>query len=144
MIIKSCSVIVCFLLLSFSISHAGNAKLKAAGPSTVKGNSADFAGTWKGNEQCQSVSAPVAILVISTDGPNQVYITGVYSMQGKIRGVVKGNTITIPRQEVTDPNFKNMMIEGSLTIGTRHNTLTGVFAVLNNSMRDNCTVNYHK
>ena len=106
--------------------------------------SADFVGKWEGNEQCQGVSAAVAIVVITADGPSQVFITGVYSLQGKVRGVVKGNTITIPRQEVIDPNLKNFMIEGSLTIGKSHTTLTGVLTVLNNDQRDNCTVNYHK
>ena len=65
-------------------------------------------------------------------------------MQGKIRGVVKGNTLVIPRQAVEDPNFKNMQIEGSLTVGNNYKTLTGVFAVINNDTRDACTVNYHK
>jgi len=83
-------------------------------------------------------------VVITEDGPDQVFLTGIYSLQGKVRGVVKGNTITIPRQAIIDPNFKNIMLEGSLTIGKNHATLTGVFAILNNDQRDNCTVNYHK
>ena len=111
---------------------------------TKGAGSADFTGKWEGNEQCQGASAAVAIVVITADGANQVFITGVYSLQGKVRGVVKGNTITIPRQSVVDPNLKNFMIEGSLTIGKNHTTLTGVLAVLNNDQRDNCTVNYHK
>ena len=127
--------IVCLVLMAiFSMAPV----------SLVKAGSSDFAGTWKGNEQCQSVSAPVAIVVITEDGPDQVFLTGIYSLQGKVRGVVKGNTITIPRQAIIDPNFKNIMLEGSLTIDKNHATLAGVFAILNNDQRDNCTVNYHK
>ena len=111
---------------------------------TKGAGSGDFVGKWEGNEQCQGVSAAVAIVVITADGANQVFITGVYSLQGKVRGIVKGNTITIPRQEVIDPNLKNFMIEGSLTIGKNHTTLTGVLNVMNNDQRDGCTVNYHK
>ena len=86
----------------------------------------------------------MAIIVITTEGASQVLITGLYSIQGKIKGDVKGNTITIPRQVVDDPNFKNMMIEGSLTIGKNHLTLTGVLSVLNNESPDKCMVNYRK
>ena len=118
--------------------------MKMTPAALATGKSEDFAGSWKGNEQCQAVSAPVAILVITTDGPNQVFITGIYSLQGKVRGVIKGNTITIPKQAVEDPNFKNILLEGSLTMGSTHKTLTGVFTVLNNDTRDGCTVNYHR
>jgi len=119
--------------------------LLLTGFSNPKGNgSANFAGKWQGVEQCQGVSAPVAIVIITTDGPYQVFLTGLYSIQGKVRGVVKGNTINIPRQAVVDLNFKNMMIEGSLTMGNNNTTLLGVFAILNNQAHDNCTVSYHK
>jgi hypothetical protein len=124
-------------------SKAGNGIMKT-GASLVTGRSEDFAGNWKGNEQCQAVSAPVALLTINTDGPDQVYISGMYSLEGKVRGVIKGNTLTIPRQAVEDPKFKNIAIEGSLTIGSSRKTLTGVVAVLNNDTRDACTVNYHR
>ena len=126
---KYCAVII--------LSFIGFSAIKAAG-------SADFVGKWQGSEQCQAASAPVAIVVITADGPNQVFITGAYSIQGKVRGVVKGNTITIPTQQVVDPNFKNFMIEGSLTIGKDHTTLIGNLIVLNNESRDGCTVAYHK
>jgi hypothetical protein len=123
-------LLMCALILTFAVVRAG------AG--------SDFIGKWQGNEQCQGVSAPVAIVVITADGPGQVFLTGVYSLQGKIKGVVKGNTITIPQQDVVDPNFKNIIIEGSLTLGKNGTALVGVFAILNNDVRDNCTVNYHK
>jgi hypothetical protein len=123
-------LLMCGLILTFAIAHAGSGS--------------DFVGRWQGNEQCQGVSAPVAIVVITADGPGQVLLTGVYSLQGKIKGVVKGNTITIPQQNVVDPNFKNIIIEGSLTLGKNGTALVGVFAILNNDVRDNCTVNYHK
>ena len=126
---KRCLVLLVLLVSIFSVNAAG---------------SADFVGKWRGKEECQAASAAVAIVVITADGPNQVFITGAYSIQGKIRGVVKGNTITIPRQVVDDPNFKNFMIEGSLTIGKIHATLTGLLAILNNESRDNCTVTYQK
>jgi hypothetical protein len=132
------------IMLFASAIIAGNGILKNTNPSLATGKSEDFAGSWKGNEQCQVVSAPVALLTITTDGPTQVFITGMYSFQGKVRGVVKGNTLTIPRQTVEDPKFKNVAIEGSLTIGSNHKTLTGVFAVINNDTRDACTVNYHR
>jgi hypothetical protein len=134
----------CFMLMLVPVIKAGNGNLKTAPGSLATGKSEDFAGSWKGNEQCQVVSAPVALLVITTDGPDQVFITGMYSFQGKVRGVIKGSTLTIPRQTVEDPKFKNVAIEGSLTIGSNHKTLTGVFAVINNDTRDACTVNYHR
>jgi hypothetical protein len=121
---------VSLLLVSFSGSKSGA--------------SASFVGKWQGVEQCQVVSAPVAVVFITADGPDQVFLSGLYSIQGKVRGVVKGNTVKIPRQSVIDPNFKNMMIEGSLTLGNNNTTLLGVFAILNNEQRDNCTVSYHK
>jgi hypothetical protein len=130
------------LIVFFSIAHAGNVTL-APPPVTALGNT-EFIGDWKGKEECQAVSAPVATLVITPDGPDQVFLTGVYSMLGKIRGVVKGNTITIPRQLVIDPNFKNFKIEGSLTITSDYAQLNGVFVVLNNELRDYCTVSFHK
>ena len=134
------------LLLKLSIMKFGTYLLIVLLMCSInaKAGSSDFAGNWKGNEQCQGVSAPLAIVVITTDGPSQVFLTGIYSIQGKIKGVVKGNTITIPRQVVNDPNFKNLMIEGSLTIGKNHLTLTGVFSVLNNESPDKCIVNYSK
>ena len=122
--------IISLLLFGFSGSKSGGSAL--------------FAGKWQGAEQCQGVSAPVAVVVITADGPEQVFLSGLYSIQGKVRGVVKGNTITIPRQAVMDPNFKNVMIEGSLTIGNNNTTLLGVFTILNNELRDNCTVSYGK
>ncbi len=137
-------VLVCCLVVLTSRLNAGNGTVKTKPTALATGKSEDFAGTWKGNEQCQAVSAPVAVLTITTDGPDQVFISGAYSLQGKIRGVIKGNTVTIPRQVVEDPNFKNVQIEGSLTIDSNHKTLTGVFAVLNNDTRDGCTVNYHR
>ena len=136
--------LLCLFVLAATKLEAGQGISKNKSASLATGKSADFAGSWQGNEQCQSVSAAVAVVVITTDGPNQVYISGVYSMQGKIRGVIKDNTITIPRQTVVDPNFKNMAIEGSLTLGASGKTLTGVFTVLNNNQRDGCTVNYHR
>jgi hypothetical protein len=137
-------ILLCWLVSFNPHLTAGNGSLKITPVVLATGKSEVFAGTWKGNEQCQAVSAPVAILVITTDGPNQVFITGMYSLQGKIRGVVKGNTITIPRQTVDDPKFKNVAVEGSLTIGSNYKALTGVLAVLNNDTRDACTVNYHR
>jgi len=142
--IFSLSLLIGFLISLSPGLNAGNGNAKMTSAALATGKSEEFAGTWKGNEQCQSVSAPVAILEITTDGPGQVYISGVYSMTGKIRGIIKGNTITIPRQAVEDPKFKNVQIEGSLTMGDTHKTLTGVFAVLNNDTRDACTVNYHR
>ena len=139
---KALIIIAVLLTTSFVISRAGIAKAAPVLP--VIAANADFIGKWQGNEQCQGVSAPVAIVVITADGPTQVFITGAYSIQGKIRGVVKGNAIAIPRQTVDDPNFKNFMIEGSLTLAKNHLNLTGVLAVLNNDSRDNCTVNYHR
>ncbi len=134
---------VCLFAIAFSFAMNARAGSKAATTSSAI-KSSDFAGKWQGNEQCTVVGAPVAIVVITTDGPTQVYLTGIYSIQGKVRGVIKGSTVIIPRQVVEDPNFKNLEIEGSLTLGNSHNTLTGIFAVLNNGSRDGCTVNYRK
>src|ERR1700677_4559021 len=91
-------LMACLLIVIAPNIKAGNGSLKMTAMELATGKSEDFTGTWKGNEQCQAVSAPVAIIVITTDGPTQVYISGMYSMEGKVRGVVKGNTITIPRQ----------------------------------------------
>lgn len=141
---------VSFLLLALGLMSfcamvkAGGAHIKAPAYLLATGKSTAFTGSWKGNEQCQSISAPVAIVIITTDGPDQVFLTGIYSLQGKIRGVVKGNTIVIPRQTVNDPNFKNVAIEGSLTMGNADKNLTGVVSILNNDQKDGCTVNYRR
>ena len=137
----SCIIATLLLVIVFSASQAGNLKSM---PHPIVAANTEFIGKWEGSEQCQAASAPVAVVVIVADGASQVFITGIYSVQGKIRGVVKSNTITIPRQAVEDPNFKNFMIEGSLTITSNHTSLAGVLTVLNNDTRDNCTVNYHK
>ena len=139
---KALIIVIVLLTASFVISSAGISKPAPVSPVTAA--NAEFIGKWEGNEQCQGVSAPVAIVVITADGPAQVFITGAYSIQGKIRGVVKGNAISIPSQSVNDPNFKNFMIQGSLTLAKNHLNLTGVLTVLNNDSRDNCTVNYHR
>jgi len=137
-------LIVSVLMPFCATVKAGSGDAKAPAYSVTTGKSAAFAGTWKGNEQCQSVSAPVAIVVITANGPDQVFITGIYSLQGKVKGTIKGNTIIIPRQAVDDPNFKNIAIEGSLTMGNGDKNLTGVLSVLNNDQKDGCTVNYRR
>ena len=117
---------------------------QTSGKQKAKSGNSGFAGTWRGTEKCNSASAPVAILVIADSGPSEVTLSGIYSVQGKINATVKGDSITIPLQEVKDPNFTNLMIEGKLIVSGKPQTVRGNIAVLNNQAKDACEVQYTK
>jgi hypothetical protein len=123
-------------IAGLSIYKPGN------GPATT--NSSAFSGTWKGKEDCKGVSAPVAVVVITADGPEHIFLTGIYSLQGKVSGLINGDTIIIAHQLVKDPNFTNLEIEGTITMATTKRMMTGNLKVINNDTHDNCTVTYRK
>lgn len=117
---------------------------QTSGKQKAKTGNSGFAGAWKGTEKCNSASAPVAILVITDSGPSEVTLSGIYSIQGKVKGNVKGDTISILLQEVKDPNFTNLMIEGKLIVSGKPQIIRGNIAVLNNQAKDACEVQYNK
>jgi hypothetical protein len=117
-------------------SQTISTKTKTAEPSK-------FGGKWKGTEMCSQVSAPVALLFVSGTG-SQVSLSGLYSLQGTVKATTKGDTLVIPQQEVKDPNFKNLVIEGKLAYGVNPTSLTGKISVLNNQLKDDCAVKYYK
>lgn len=102
-----------------------------------------FIGKWKGDEKCSDVSAPVALLYIRENGA-EVLVSGIYSSVGEVRATVKGDTIFIPRQEVIDPNFTNLLVEGKLVFGIKPFNLSGKIEVQNNQKKDECEVKYYK
>jgi hypothetical protein len=126
------------LLLCLGASAQTNSKQKAKGAVTK------FVGKWKGEEKCADVSAPVALLFVVADSANRVLLSGIYSVQGNVIGIVKGDTIEIPNQEAVDPNFTNLYMEGKLGFGTNPFSLSGNIVVINNQKRDECTVKYYK
>lgn len=109
----------------------------------AKGNYTRFIGKWKGAEMCSDVSAPVALLYVTGNGP-EVSVTGIYSIQGAVKATIQGDTLIIPRQAVDDPNFMNMMIEGKLGFGINPFNLSGYIKVVNNQKQDECAVKYYK
>ena len=108
-----------------------------------KSSNSKFTGKWKGAEKCNDVGAPVALLFVTASGAD-VLLTGIYSIQGQIKATIKGDTIVIPQQEVIDPNFMNLVIEGKLAFGTKPFSLAGKITVLNNQKKDECLVKYYK
>jgi hypothetical protein len=132
------TVLLCATIL---MSYAGNHQ--TASKQKAKGNSSKFAGKWKGSENCTDASAPVALLYITSNGA-EILLTGIYSLQGQVKAVAKGDTIVIPQQDVIDPNFKNLIIEGKLAYTTNPNSLAGKITVLNNQKKDECAVKYYK
>ena len=107
-------------------------------------SASEFTGIWRGSEKCSGVDAPVSVIEIKEEGPGVFSITGLYSVKGKIAAEVKNNMLHILRQEVNDPNFKNLKIEGTLTLSVREKSLTGFIVVLNNDVRDDCIVRYQR
>jgi hypothetical protein len=106
--------------------------------------SATFSGHWKGPEKCQDVSSPLSTVTIITSGPSSVLITGIYSTQGRIKGIVKDDVLTIPLQQVNDPNFTNLALEATITLSDDRQSLIVRFSVQNNNMKDACTAVYKK
>ena len=86
----------------------------------------------------------MAILTITSSGPEELTLSGIYSIQGKVKAIVKGNLITIPIQEVKDPNFANLMIKGELVFSSDATSVNGKITVANNQTKDECEVQYRK
>jgi hypothetical protein len=133
------SLIICLIGLStFQIAAGQNAAKARAKTSVPK-----FTGKWKGSEKCTLASAPVALLLVTANG-SDVLLTGLYSVQGQIKAIIIGDTLIISRQEVRDPNFMNLFVEGKLVLGTNPFSLTGDIVVMNNQQKDVCSVKYYK
>jgi hypothetical protein len=113
---------------------------KAKGKTTT----ARITGTWRGSEKCNSVSAPVALLNIKFKGP-ELYLSGIYSLQGTIKANFKDDSIIISKQEVKDdPNFTNIFIEGYLVLAGVPAMLSGKIEVVNNQVKEECFVKYQR
>lgn len=138
------TVIVLFLAMFF-ISTSGNAQSNAKTVAKQKVKKVDnpVMGKWKGEEKCKGVSAPTALLFLSSGVSPGVNVSGIYSIQGNINATIKGDTLVIPRQEVKDPNFMNMVIEGKLAFMSG-SKLSGNIIVINNQVKDECMVTYYK
>ncbi len=136
------NLIPVFVLFTAALFSSTYGSCQASEKQKIKSGNSGFAGTWRGTEKCNSASAPVAILVIADSGPSEVTLSGIYSLQGKINATVKGDSITIPLQEVKDPNFTNLMIEGKLTVSGKKPTVRGNIVILNNQAKDACEVQY--
>jgi hypothetical protein len=134
-------VLIPLLVASAIPNHCSSQQAPAKQKS--KTNVSRFVGKWKGSETCKAASAPVALLFVSQNGSN-VLLTGIYSTQGQINASIKGDTIVIAQQEVKDPNFKNLFIEGKLAFGTNPFSLSGKVTLLNNQQKDECLVKYFK
>jgi hypothetical protein len=126
-------------ILLFDSASLLPAKTKPATSSSAS----KFAGRWKGSETCADASAPVALLIVTAKGSNLV-LSGIYSIQGQIKAIAKGDTIVIDKQEVTDPNFMNLIIEGKLAYTTNPTSISGKVSILNNQKKDECLVKYYK
>ncbi|MES2621089.1 MAG: hypothetical protein V4615_09565 [Bacteroidota bacterium] len=132
-------VVVITVLLNFAYGiHPSSQQQKA------KIGNSGFAGTWRGSEKCNSAGAPIAILIIADSGPSEVTLSGIYSLQGQVKAMAKGDSISIPLQEVKDPNFTNLLIEGKLIVSGNPPTVRGNIAILNNQAKDACEVQYSK
>jgi hypothetical protein len=129
--------VVSCLLLPFLLV-AGNGK--GADPLTAR----DFAGVWNGSEKCSDVSAKVATLEIRVTGNNEVAVSGFYSTLGEVKGYFKDGVITINKQPIPDPIFKNIFIQGTITLSKKGKLLNTVFTIQNNDARDQCSAIYHK
>jgi hypothetical protein len=122
---------------------AFGAPAQTKGAQSTKSDVSKFTGKWKGAEKCNDASAPLALVFISGKG-SDIFLTGIYSIQGQVKATAKGDTIFIPKQEVADPNFKNLFVEGKLAFAAKPSSLSGKIAVFNNQKKDECFVKYFK
>jgi hypothetical protein len=106
--------------------------------------SASFSGHWRGAEKCASVSTPVDNITIVTSGAFMVLVSGIYSTQGRVKGTIKDGILTIPLQQVNDPNFVNLALEATITLSDDRQSLIVRFSVQNNNLRDECNAVYKK
>jgi hypothetical protein len=116
---------------------------QTASKQKAKSNVSKFIGKWKGSEKCSDASASVALLSVTANDSN-LLLTGIYSIQGQIKATAKGDTVFIQQQEVSDPNFVNLHIEGKLAFGIDPFSLTGKITIQNNQTPDHCDVKYYK
>ncbi len=129
-----------FMVMVF---HSGYSPAQV-GKQKSANSSLKFIGTWKGDEKCKGVSIPVVMITVSGGSGNTVYLSGIYSITGRIEGTVKGDTVYIPLQEVKDPNFTNIHIEGKLAYISNPAALAGTIKIQNNQQPDECMVKYRK
>lgn len=132
-------VVVCFLISGFMLPIQQGSVPKNAAP--VVGA---FSGAWRGGEKCRGVSAPTAILNIRQRSAQEVVVNGIYSTQGDVKAQIVGNTLVIPMQQVTDPQFMNFFIRGKLTLSGNGKSLRGSFSVRNNELPDSCEALYFR
>lgn len=130
---------VCFLVSGFVPPNQQGTTTKKAAPVT-----GSFSGLWSGGEKCKGVSAPTAILNIRQRSAQEVVVNGIYSTQGDVKAQIVSNTLVIPMQEVTDPQFVNFFIGGKLTLSANGKSLRGSFAVRNNELPDTCDALYFR
>lgn len=112
---------------------------EATGSSATGG----FEGSWAGEEKCLNISAPQVRINISVQG-DEATISGLYSSIGTVQGHISNNVIAIPKQVVQDPMFKNLKIQGNLTLSKNHSTIEGLYMIFNNDARDDCSATYHR
>ncbi len=124
--------------------NTGNTSATGTNKQNSKITPATFLGDWRGEEKCQNIGAPVAAINISKKSETEVLITGIYSTTGEVMATIKGNTLSIPRQEIHDPIFLEMRIEGNLILSKDHQTLSGILLISNHDARDNCGAEYHR
>ena len=157
---------VLFLSISFAISstygslgnfnvNSGNSDVPAQAVSSSdssevrasigqqKITSADFAGHWRGDENCNTISTPDAVLTIKQAGTEEVIIMGIYASNGGIKGSIVGNTVVIPYQVVPDFDFR-ISVEGTLVISSDHKLLNSNITVINNGLKDICANSYNR
>jgi hypothetical protein len=128
----------------FFFYHFTCAQAVGERPANAKVNASSFEGHWRGEEKCQNIGAPVSQILITVQGDEEVTISGLYSTVGPVLGKVKGNVISVPKQVVPDPIFKNLKIQGNLTLSHNRQSLQAVFMIFNNDARDDCSTNYHR
>jgi hypothetical protein len=140
------AIFVLIILTTSFLTAGAQLTDRTQNPATKRKNSkitpATFAGAWKGEEKCSNISAPVAKITITVKSATEVIITGMYSTTGEVIGIVKNNTVNIPRQQIPDPIFMQMRIEGNLTLSKDRHTLSGILLISNHDARDNCGVVY--
>lgn len=127
---------------SASKAVAINTPAPKPSPAEKQITSVEFAGLWKGSENCVAMSTPDALLNITCNGKFQVLITGLYATTGDVKGFLSGNTIEIPLQSV--PDDAKMKLEGRIVLSPDHKSLSSTIGIMNDGIKDVCTNTYQK
>ena len=102
---KQLFLTILFCAIAVVVSNAAFTLQQTATKQKAKSNISKFIGKWKGAEKCNDASAPVAVLVVTLSNPPNVILTGIYSIQGQIKGNAKGDASRQKRYTISGMSY---------------------------------------